>query len=134
MVEDDKGYVTNGIEIDVTVLSEALVRTKISNFASDATSNPRVSMKIARDGSVPDIYIRNDDRKSLVTEGMTIKLKAEELPSTLEPDDVQFQYKVSDAGVDPRDDNDWIDIDTDARGVVHRVPPVELYKVVVPAI
>ena len=44
----------DGIEIPVTVAAAVDMRTKISNFESDATSNPRVSMKIARDGSVSD--------------------------------------------------------------------------------
>ncbi len=113
LVEDDQGYVNEGIEINVTVKGTSALRAKVSNFESDSTKNPRVSMKIARDGTNPNIAIaaRND----LTAETLRVVLKASTISGS--PSKVTFQYKINDpdnpGNDDPKSEADWKDIATD---------------------
>ncbi len=111
VVSDDKGYETDGIQITVVVSGGADLRTVITNFASDEDNNPRVSMKIARDGSAADISMIN--RNDCDAQGIRIKLKAAPVPGSETPKKVTFEYKINplDDPKDPRTDGAWVDGD-----------------------
>jgi hypothetical protein len=74
LTEDDRGYINEGIEVAVKVAGVSVSRANISNFVSDATKNPRVSKKIARDGTVADITIV--DNLYVVDDTLQVVLKA----------------------------------------------------------
>ncbi|KPJ58782.1 MAG: hypothetical protein AMJ46_13615, partial [Latescibacteria bacterium DG_63] len=100
--EDDKGNVNDGVEISIIVKGMAKYRTAISNFPSIVTEedeidyqNRRVSMEIAREGTDEYIDARNYKDNDAEVETIGIKIQAEELAGTLEPEDVTFEYRVN---------------------------------------
>lgn len=113
VVEDDKGYRTEGIPSLVTVAGSEDLRTQITNFYSDEDENDRVSMHLAREGGNSYIYIY--DRNNCDGQGMTVKLLADELPGTIEPDQVVFEYKINWNGSSamPKGDDGWTEIGRD---------------------
>ena len=91
LTEDDRGYINEGIEISVKVAGVSFTRAKISNFVSDATSNPRISMKIARDAT--NSYVTIPARNDLAVETLRVKLMAAVVSGTVEG--IQFQYAIN---------------------------------------
>ena len=115
LVEDNRGYVNEGIPVEIEVKGASLARTYISNFSSNANENPRVSMNIARNTSIPDIKIEATDE--IFADKMRIILKAAEIPGGGTPDDVIFEYLINklDSPVNPKSapDSAWTHIFTD---------------------
>jgi len=113
LVEDDQGYINEGLEVPVTVKGAVGLRAKVSNFESDSTKNPRVSMAIARAGSSADIWI--SDVKSLSVPTMKVRLNASVVNGA--PGKIMFQYKINDPSVagddDPTSDDGWKNIAVD---------------------
>jgi len=117
-VEDDRGYINDGIEVAVKVTGVSISRANISNFVSDSTKNPRVSKQIARAGTVPDITIV--DNLYVADDTLQIVLKAVIASGTAEK--VVFQYLVNpnvaaSPSINPKkDDQGWITIGSDVDG------------------
>jgi len=119
-VEDDRGYINDGIEIAVKVTGVSVSRANISNFVSDATKNPRVSKQIARAGTVADITIV--DPVGNLDDTLQVVLKAAIASGTAEK--VEFQYLVNpsivqDPSINPKKDPPtslWTTIGTDTDG------------------
>jgi len=113
LVEDNQGYVNEGIEVPVNVEGAAGLRAKISNFVSDSANNPRVSMAIARAATVPDIWI--SDVKSIPVATMKLRLKSTIVVGA--PSKIAFQYKLNDPNTagddDPTSDEGWKNIASD---------------------
>jgi len=117
LTEDDRGYINEGIEVAIKIAGTANNRAKISNFVSDSAMNPRVSKKIARDGTVPDITIV--DSYDVVDDTLKVVLKSQIVSGTAE--EVEFQYlvnpNVASTGINPKlDTAGWKTIASDTDG------------------